>query len=74
MKKVALFLFGICALMAVGVNAANLSDDNSGQQNVECTVPCNQTPCAPDTICNPVPCATDTVCAPAPCTPAPGCC
>ncbi|MCH5226678.1 MAG: hypothetical protein J1F16_02495 [Muribaculaceae bacterium] len=70
MKKLALFLFGLCSLAAVSMSAGI----NSAQSD-----PTWQAPCTPDTICAPAPCypapcAPDTVCAPAPCTPAPcGC-
>ena len=75
-KRFALFLLGLGSLVAVSVNAANLSQDQQAD-------PVNQTqqttqvvPCYPDSVCGPEYCApnncwTDTVCTPAPCNPVP---
>lgn len=67
MKKLALFLFGIGALMSVSFSSYA---DTAGWGE-----PCSPAPC--DTVCAPVPCnpaPCDTVCPAVPCTPAPcGC-
>lgn len=70
MKKIALFLFGLGSLLAVSINAANISDTQQAQaypQVEQCVpAPCNQTvPCTP--VCTPAPCNPDSTCAPAPC-------
>lgn len=76
MKKLALSLFGLCSLIAVGISSADYISAQTTPQyqeqsqpapcpNDTCyNLPCNQAPCTP--VCN-----TDTVCAPAPCAPAP---
>ena len=79
MKKLALFLFGICSLCAVGVNASNLSSDNN-QQNPTTFV--TQVPCTTETNCTQLPCTTPvnsqvpcdtTNCVPVPCNTATNC-
>lgn len=79
MKKLALFLFGLGTLMAVSINAANIS--SSGDPVPQCQETTQATNCYSDTCvnvpcnqvvpCNTAPCTTDTVCNPAPCAPAP---
>ncbi|MCH5228516.1 MAG: hypothetical protein J1F12_00795 [Muribaculaceae bacterium] len=71
-KRLALFLLGIGAMVAVGINAANYSPSYEQEQVAqEQTVPCNpDSVCGPD-YCGPNNCYTDTVCNPVPCNPAP---
>lgn len=87
MKKIALFLFGICSLCAMSINAANLSSSDQQQgsntyQTVTCTTqaPCytttqatNQVPCNVPENCAPAPCNTPVNCTNTPvnCNPAP---
>lgn len=69
MKKLALFLFGVCSLGAVSFSA--LADTSSQTTEPVCTEQYVPVPCTNDTVCNQVPCVGDTVCAPVPCAPAP---